>query len=188
MMKPKFIGLTGRAGCGKDSVRSVLELNYHCQGLALADPIRDMLITLMASSGVSTRFATERQFKEVKCEIGYSYRELAQTLGTEWGRKALGHDFWPGIADLRILDFCRYSLTQTTIVVSDIRFNSEAEWLLEKGGVIWEIRRPDAQQVRPHVSENGIDESLVSQIILNDGGLEDLPDLVRRAWDASCPN
>ena len=181
MTKPKFIGLTGRAGCGKDSVRSILELDYHAQGLALADPIRDMLLTLMETSGVSIQYGTRRELKESISELGYSYRQLAQTLGTEWGRLALSPDFWTGIADLRIQGFCVDTFNPTTFVVSDIRYNTEAKWLRAKGGLIWEIRRPDAQKVRAHSSEHGIDQSLVDQIILNDGTLSDLPDLVRSA-------
>ena len=188
MTKPKFIGLTGLAGSGKDSVRSILELDYHAQGLALADPIRDMLLTLMETSGVSTQYGTRRELKESISELGYSYRQLAQTLGTEWGRLALRPDFWTGIADLRIREFCVDTFNPTTFVVSDIRYSTEAEWLRAKGGVIWEIRRPDAQEVRAHSSESGIDQSLVDQIILNDGTLSDLPDLVRSAWEASCTN
>jgi hypothetical protein len=30
--------------------------------------------------------------------IGMSYREMAQTLGTEWGRKHSGENVWVGIA------------------------------------------------------------------------------------------
>lgn len=181
MKKPMFIGLTGRAGSGKDTVRAILEKNYGCDGLALADPIRAMLSALFLEAGVGPLWASHRDVKEAQSPVGYSYRELAQTLGTGWGRDCLSPDFWTGIADLRIQRFW-----EDTVVVSDIRYNTEAEWLLKKGGVIWEIRRPDAEQVRAHASENGIDEGLVNQIILNDGTLSDLPDLVRSAWKASC--
>ena len=48
MTRPRLIGLTGYAGTGKDTVRQILEDQYDLDGLAFADPIREMLSVLLA--------------------------------------------------------------------------------------------------------------------------------------------
>jgi dephospho-CoA kinase len=50
MSKPFIIGLTGYAGSGKDTVRNILEAKHGFDGIAFADPIRDMLTALLESA------------------------------------------------------------------------------------------------------------------------------------------
>lgn len=175
---PPFIGLTGPAGCGKDTVRSMLEVEHSYHGLALADPIRSMLTSLMRTACVNTTHAHVRSLKELDIPgLGVSYRHLAQTLGTEWGRNIIAADFWTKIADARF----DYLYGETNFVVSDIRFDSEAQWLLQRGGVIWEIMRPGLPGVREHISEAGIAHAHISQVICNGGTLDDLQQCVQSA-------
>ena len=97
---PITIGLCGRAGSGKDTVRSILEMHHDFAGLAFAEPIRAMLRELLTSNGCSDDYITRRELKEVPVPgLGVSYRHMAQTLGTEWGRLCMGHTFWQNLAD-----------------------------------------------------------------------------------------
>lgn len=181
---PPLIGLTGPAGCGKDTVRILLELHHGYHGLALADPIRSMIIALLRTAGADPKYALLRELKEsIIPGLGVSYRHLAQTLGTEWGRDILGLDFWTQIAAARTLDLCGDTFGAINFVVSDIRRDSEAEWLMARGGVIWEIMRPGLAGVRPHVSEEGIAHAHISQVVCNDGTHEDLRQFVQSVLD-----
>lgn len=172
---PQLIGLTGPAGCGKDTVRALLEEHgYH--GLAFADPIRQMLRTLFISNGISTSGMDERALKEKTIPaLGVSYRHLAQTLGTEWGRTA-APDLWLRLANSRIADVCADLVPeyQPSFVVSDVRFVNEAAWVLKRGGVIWRIDRPGVAPVRDHVSEQEMDLIGADATILNGGSIDDL--------------
>lgn len=184
---PIIIGLAGPAGSGKDSVRSVLELQHDFAGISFADPMRDMLRTLLVSTGSSDEYLTRRDLKETPIPgLGVSYRHMAQTLGTEWGRQCLHPEFWlrtahNTLAFLRGQGYCHF-------VVSDVRFANEAEWVRNQGGEIWLLDRPGTAPVRAHISEARPFEA--DRVIANNGTLADLRNatcdalqLARRAAD-----
>lgn len=172
MTKPLLIGLTGYAGTGKDTVREILEHRHDLDGLAFADPIRDMLTALLESCGVKTDWMTERDLKEQPIpEIGASYRQMAQQLGTEWGR-SIHPDFWLRIAAAKIAMYQKYECPG--VVISDVRFPNEAAWIKAHGGVIWRILRPGIDPVRAHASEALIKDLPWDYTIDNRGSIDDL--------------
>ena len=60
-------------------------------------------------------------------------------------------------------------------VLSDVRFDNEAEFILARGGVLWGISRPvRAIDVRRHASEAGISTSYASRGIVNAAGFPSL--------------
>ena len=177
--RPLLIGLTGRAGAGKSTVARYLEDQYACAEIALADPILDMIGALFAEAHIDGTWAVERILKELPTPLGFSYRQLAQTLGTEWGR-SLAPDFWLRVASLRL---AAPHLQAENIVVSDIRFPNEAEWLTARGGVLVSVVRDITPPVRPHASEAHSDHLPVTTELLNFGSRETLFDQVDRLVD-----
>lgn len=184
MKKPSLIGLTGFAGTGKDTVRQILERQHGYTGLALADPLRDMVRALLLASGNSTDYMTVRELKEEPIAgLGVSYRHLVQTLGTEWGR-AIHPDFWTRIAQ-GTLDYVRTNtFGPQGFVISDVRFESEAQWIRSQGGVIWRVYRADAAPVRAHQSEKEMIRMVHDDEISNNRTMEDLAARVQRALGA----
>ena len=166
-----LIGLAGYAGTGKDTVRAMLE-ETGFTGFAFADPIRGMLRELLTSSGISDHYMDLRDFKEMAIpELGMSYRHLAQTLGTEWGRSQ-APDFWLRIAKAYLDE--QADSGRTHFVVSDVRFANEAQWVRDHGGVIWRVERPEAVPVRAHVSECELYHFAADVTLHNTGSLQDL--------------
>jgi hypothetical protein len=181
MSTPTYlIGLAGYAGTGKDTVRAMLQyLGY--TGFAFADPIRKMLRQLLSDSGIDDRFIHDRAFKEVAIhELGVSYRQMAQTLGTEWGRN-LVPDFWLRIAQAYLDD--QVDMGGTHFTVSDVRFVNEAQWVRQNGGVIWRIERPDVVPVRAHTSEQELYHFKADTVLHNTGTVGDLHHAVVSALD-----
>lgn len=173
-----LIGLCGPAGSGKDSVRSILEMHNDFGGLAFAEPIRAMLHELLTENGLSGDYITQRELKEMPVPgLGVSYRQMAQTLGTEWGRNCLGQDFWLRVADTCMADLRSHGYRH--FVVSDVRFTNEAAWVRARGGVLWLVDRPGVQPVRQHISEAMPFEA--DRVLHNHGSL---PDLRRVVHDA----
>lgn len=173
-IKPlRLIGLTGLAGTGKDTVREMLERDHGFTGLAFADPIRQMVRALLSENGFDTEYMDDRALKEQPIPtLGVSYRHIAQTLGTEWGRKCMGQRFWLQIAQAFIIDQRRQG--EREFVVSDVRFANEAEWIKEAGGEVWRIERSAAAPVRDHESERHVAALDADHVITNDGTIEDL--------------
>lgn len=179
MSAPPIIGLTGLAGAGKDTVRAILEHDHGYIGFGFADPIRNMLRTLLSDNGISETWMDERTLKERPIPgLDKSYRELAQTLGTEWGRTHLGADFWLRIAEAYMHDITNQTFAPLHFVVSDVRFQNEADWVRQRGGMIWRVDRPGTASVREHVSEQGATAIKADAVLVNNSSIEDLSILV----------
>ncbi|WP_337878409.1 hypothetical protein [Caldimonas sp.] len=170
-----LIGITGLAGSGKDTaahqIRKLLRDDGQQAALAaLADPIKDMLLAL----GVPAPYMTERALKEQPVPgIGLSYRALAQTLGTEWGR-ALDADLWIRVAELRARHYVGEDGIIPTLIYTDIRFPNEAAWMRRHGGRLLRIVRPGVAPVRPHASEQHIQHMEVDVEIDNSASVDEL--------------
>ena len=175
-----LIGLSGLAGSGKDTVRAMLEREGFV-GLAFADPIRSMIRELLIGSGIDDAYLDERELKEtIIPELGVSYRHMAQSLGTEWGRN-LRSDFWLRAAAAFVTD--QQQAGEAHFVISDVRFANEAEWIKRQGGQIWRIHREGLAGVRPHVSESGVDSIKPHRTIHNNGTPEQLHEAVMAALE-----
>jgi len=176
---PLIIGLTGLAGAGKDTVADRLCCRHNFERHAFAEPIRDMLTALLTGAGIDYAHLFERDLKELPVPgIGISGRRMMQTLGTEWGR-SLDTQLWVRVAavTLGLNDLPNSSPVHDRIVLTDVRFPNEAEWIRSLGGCIWRVVRP-APSVAEHVSEQHINQLPCDLSIDNGGTLEDLHDEV----------
>lgn len=179
-----IIGLTGRAGAGKDSVAEILVDTAGVVPVKLATPLYEMV---SAMTGLPVDQLMDRCMKEHPIPgIGKSPRQLLQSIGTDWGRAFIGDDVWIKSLEARTagLRQCGWS-----IVVTDVRFDNEAQWVRDNGGAVWEVVRPHHDtgcvgEAVHHASEAGIDPLLVDRVIANDGTLEDLEAQVAEAMTA----
>lgn len=180
MQTPILIGLTGPAGSGKDTVREILAKHGY-YGMALADPIREMLKPLLLACGVGLNWMTDRALKEKPMPVlGVSYRHLAQTLGTEWGR-ALAPDLWLRVAEASMLEVSVSTFGPPCFVVSDLRFPNEAAWIRGHGGQVWRIDRPGVEPVREHTSETLMTTIEPDLTLMNNGSIDELHSTVAAA-------
>lgn len=173
-----IIGLTGRAFSGKDTVGAYLSRAHNFSMLAFADPIRDALI---AALDIDPRAFRPENKETVIDWLGQSPRKLMQTLGTDWGRQLVKKTIWIDLMARRI----RQSIYagDTDIVITDVRFWTEASLISRLGGTVWRIHRPNAETTRhnAHISENEMDCIPVHHTLTNDGTLEQLYEQVDAA-------
>lgn len=173
MNKLPLIGITGKAGVGKDTAGAYLAQAHGFDRYAFASPIKRMLGVL----GLCEEHFSDHAAKEaVIPAFGCSYRHLAQTLGTEWGRSIHPH-FWLQMAKLRYYGLDR-SGEAYGLVITDVRFENEAEWIREEGGVVVHIVGRETTvsgDAAKHVSENGVlFHPDVDALVGNQGTLADL--------------
>lgn len=141
---PLLIGLAGPARSGKDTVAGYLASRHGFTRMAFADLLKRMLLAFELGPEY-----TDGPGKEAIIPwLGCSYRRLCQTLGTEWGRDLISEDLWVKLLDRQIDRLERgHALAMDSrphyprIVISDVRFPSEAEWVRDRGH-LWHIRRP----------------------------------------------
>ena len=171
---PLLIGMVGAAGSGKDTAAAWLEHEWAFERMAFAEPLLLMLHQLFAYAGVDGAWAVERALKEQPTTLGYSYRHLVQTLGTEWGREQISPDFWVRVAERRIDS--TPLLAASCIVFSDVRFPNEAAWIRSRGGYLVRVWRDPEKlpAVRPHESEQHADEIEADTELLNFGSIASL--------------
>jgi hypothetical protein len=176
-MKQLILGFCGAAGAGKDTVAQYI---YEYAGplgsarrLAFAEPMRDMLLAL----GIPEKYMYDRELKEQPVPgFGRSYRQLAQTLGTEWGRQLHGENFWVNALAARVA-----KAKEDIILISDVRFPNEVEWLHRTGGFLVKVHRPGVAAIEQHESEMHYHNFLPDIYLLNDAGKDNLKEEALRA-------
>jgi hypothetical protein len=114
-------------------------------------------------------------------------REFLQNLGNE-ARKVFGEDFWadqvlpkpnwnnPG--DNRMALEGRYGTDY--VAFTDLRYENEAQRVLDLGGEVWEVLRPDTDS-DGHASEKKLPRGLVTRQIHNSSDLMNLRWQVEKA-------
>lgn len=176
-----LIGLTGRAGAGKSTVATELENEWSMHHIAFAEPIQAMLCSLFDLAGIDGAWTADRALKELPTTLGWSYRHLAQSLGTEWARAQLADDFWLRVAGAR-LD--APGMQGESVVISDVRFPNEAAWVRARGGVIVRVVRDGLPSVRQHESEAHADTIEPDRELINNGSIWTLCEQIDRLMHA----
>jgi len=170
-----LIGLCGAAGAGKNSVAELLTDSDGCtfMQMAFADPLYQCVSTI---TGLPVAKLKDRVVKEAVIPwLGKSPRQMLQSLGTEWGRGMVHDEIWIRIA----MEHASQHLTVgRCVVITDVRFDNEAQAIVNAGGEVWQVDRPGwrclADDAAKHQSEAGVSDHLIARIIDNSGSLDDL--------------
>lgn len=113
----KIVGLSGKSGSGKDYFANGVFRIHHYKPWAFAWP--------MKNEACGHGFT----YEDVHVHKPPAVREFLQKRGTEDGWMKHGRNYWCRITEawLRTLEFDR-------VVIKDVRFPHEAEWVRHVGG------------------------------------------------------
>ena len=174
MSYTKIIGLHGYAGVGKSRIAAHLQAEHGYTVVKFAGPIKAMARAI----GLSTDHI-EGDLKEVPTMLldGHTPRQFMQLLGTEFGRKFFGEDFWVNRAMAMAYDVIDCG---GRVVIDDCRFPNEAK-AIQKSGVVLRVTRPGVGPVNAHSSDNQHVD--VDAEIVNGGSVDDLLQVVDLALE-----
>ena len=150
-----LLGVAGRARAGKDTFGRHLVKNHGFEHAYFAKGLKDML---GAIGFPEVEYQTTEEKEAVIPWLGRSYRYLAQTLGTEWGRDKVHPDLWLLIMEQH---WNRVRACGGSLVITDVRFENEAAWVRSQGGIVVHITSIRQQtgmsaEAQAHVSEKGV--------------------------------
>lgn len=174
-----IIGLSGYAQSGKDTVANILVDKFGYKRIAFADRLRELVFEIDSpipmengdkTSVVGLQNIVEELGWEDAKKVPY-VRTLLQNTGVAV-RKVFGDQFW-------VYEALSEVAPQDKVVVSDVRFKNEADFITTFGGQLWRVERPGIEAVNGHVSESDMNGYPVDQTLFNSGTLEDLELLVK---------
>ena len=185
----KLIGLYGHAGSGKDTVADLLTDTYkNHYSHAFADPLK---AACSVAFGIPVDdFHNQEKKEELNPNWSMTPRTIAQFMGTEIFRDevskivGIGEDFWIKRMFLRLNndfipdDEAAYE-EGDTVVISDVRFQNEYDWIVGNNGVIIHLTRPGADGnigIPGHASEQKLNlhSNERTYSCKNDGTISDL--------------
>lgn len=156
-MKPLLIGLTGPMGCGKTTVATHLIREHGFTEYSFASPLKDMLCAMLGITEIRLEELKRSELPILPERNGEPFptmRRALQTIGTEWGRQQIHSELWLALAEQRIAAMSNW-LSMDRIVISDVRFENEADFIRQKGGVVIHIQ-PENRTHNTHASESGV--------------------------------
>jgi hypothetical protein len=172
-LRPELIGIAGEINAGKSTIAGMIP---GAVVLEMADPIYAMLSAML---GIPEPVIRQRAMKNLPLPvIGKTVRELARTLGTEWGRDCVRSDLWILLTSARVAAAFRSGIQR--IVIVGVRFENEADYIRSNGGRVWHVTEgPASDTPTKHTSDNGIAIKPEDAVLTNSGGLDELLARVR---------
>ncbi len=176
--KLMIIGVSGLPHSGKDVVANFLMEKFK---LDRHGPSVYVKKATAAMFGIPEAYLYDEHMKEVADPYwGITYREMAQFVGKESSRDVFGDDFWMR----HVEKYMTYNLPQTHngIILPDIRYVNEVEWVKYKGGKMVFINRPGrvAAINETHEADRGLPPELADYVIENNSSKEDLYDKINK--------
>ena len=179
-----ILGLSGKKGSGKDTVADYLCERYDFVKYGFGDPIKEVARTMFNFSE-SQLYGSDKE--TVDPNWGISPREFFQKFGTDYGQFIFPEHFPNLFKDIQPREFWvkRFLVwyleqleknPQIKVVISDVRFIHEFNFIKKNNGYVIKIKR-DLMDEDRHLSENELDnmeDSDFNGIINNNGSLEDL--------------
>lgn len=175
-----IIGLVGYIGAGKGTVRDTLVREHGYHGFAFADALKDAVASiflwprgLLEGDSNASRTFREKIDPWWSHKLGYEVtpRLILQKMGTEACRNNIADNIWIAALEKRISGY-------DDVVISDVRFPNEIDFVRSVGGKIIRVKRgadPSGEDlIKMHISERAWNAYNPDNIIDNDGTLEDL--------------
>lgn len=179
MPKARIVALYSPAPqAGKSTVAAVLEEQLGFARASFADPIKDIVASILNVAGYSAKEIYDRLYggwKNLPIDEfnGLSSRDVQKIIGTECFRDMINPLLWVRLMEHRIH---RARAAGTDLVIDDLRFPEEYEMLVTNQATLVKITSPFQEEPSSHRSDGAL-EGLgyaFDSTIENDGTLDQL--------------
>lgn len=159
-----LIGVVGFIGSGKGTVGDILEQKGYIKD-SFAKPLKDAVSCMFGwprdllegDTEVSRKWREEPDvYWSEKFDREFTPREALQLMGTEAGRDVFHKDIWV----ISLLNRAK----GRDVVVTDVRFKNEIDYIQENGGyVVRIIRGPEPEWYNTALEVNTLDSSFFNE-------------------------
>lgn len=167
---PFLIGIAGPIGSGKDTAAIFLAQVLTAGRYSFAEPMREAVSLIF---DIPVHELTSQEGKTLYDDYwGFTHRNLLRLLGNDAMKPVFGDDIWVKRAELALR-----KMAEEIVVISDVRFDLEADFIRRSGGFIIHLDRPNnplAGQMSAHASDQGITMSESDLYVCNDRGIVEL--------------
>ena len=151
--KPLLIALCGPKTVGKTTTADRIADGRAAKILSFASPLKNFAATIF-----SPEFMNEKK-ELADPRTGISYRDFAVHTGDTW--RALNEDIFIDILNAARQDLNVRYCGLGAVVIDDLRYENEAQYVKDQGGIIIQLQRGGIQYSMSHATERPIDVEFV---------------------------
>lgn len=180
-MASLILGVTGKKRSGKDTFASRLVTEHGFTRLAFADALKQTMIDLdpivecgNGYGALESVRLTDVLGPDLDWELAKEMpevRRLLQAHGVAL-RDHVDPNVWVNAVALKAEQI------PGPVVVTDVRFPNEADWITQVGGTLVRVIRPSLVSTDEHISETALDSRPANVVVVND---RDVPYLYKQA-------
>jgi len=164
LLLPNFVGLSGYARTGKDTVADILVEEFGYRRITFADRLKNFIAAVFPEVAARVDAVGWEEAKE-QLEV----RRALQVVGRA-AKKHIHPDVWiiSALGDMSDYDGER-------LVITDVRFFNEADVVTDRNGMMLRICRNGVGPANDDESEVSMDRyDRYFSVVHNDGSIEDL--------------
>lgn len=169
-----IIGILGKKYSGKDTIADYFVENFNFQKYTLASTLKSICKLLF--NFTDEQLNTSQ--KEIVDDVwNISPRKCMEFLGTDIFRNEInelipniGDNFWIKVLTSKINNDNKHN----NIVISDVRFQNEIDYIHKLGGIIIKVQKHDNPNYEYSSIENNIDTLIGDYVVDNNHSIDDL--------------
>lgn len=168
-----ILGIHGKKGSGKNTVANIVLEGMTDPKLvavaAYATRLKDLCFLIF---NVPYPHFEDHTLKDVPLpgNKGKTPRQMMTTVA-DLMKEFCGQDYFVDVVRHR---YERVKEDGLLFIVTDVRFENEASWIREEGGMILHVQRPSLGLSDEHNSEKGILLRMHDRVVVNDGSMDSL--------------